>query len=218
MGWAIVIGMAALCFALLWRVGRVPRMSWELIGAALLLGLAGYAWQGRPALAGHPVQGRDALAEVDPALIEQRKAMSGRFGGEQQWLDTADSYGRNISARAAVVVMLGGVREYPKSADMWVGLGNALVNHSEGMITPAAQYAFQQGANLSPEHPGPPFFMGLALAQSGQLARAEALWSELLARAPAEAPWRADLETRLGALRMQMGMTPAAATPVQSGR
>jgi len=213
-GWIIVLAMAAAAFLALWRIGRVPRLSWELIGAGLLLGLAGYAWQGSPGLAGTPIAAKEQTADIDPALVTQRKAMMGSFGGEAEWLNTADTYGRLGSTRAAVTVMRGGVREHPKSADLWVGLGNALVNHTDGMITPAAQYAFQRAADLSPQHPGPPFFMGLALAQSGQLDRAEALWSELLARAPAEAPWRADLETRLGQLRAQMGKPPIAVAPL----
>jgi cytochrome c-type biogenesis protein CcmH len=210
-GWAMVIAMAAAAFLGLWRIGRVPRVTWELVGAALLLGLAGYAWQGSPGHAGTPVAARSDAANIDPALVEQRKAMMGSFGTEAQWLDTADTFGRLGSTRDAVTVMLGGIRAYPKSADLWVGMGNALVNHADGLMTPAAQYAFQQAANLSPQHPGPPFFMGLALAQSGQFDKADALWSELLARTPAQAPWRADLEQRLTQLRARMGMPPPAA-------
>ncbi|RJF92924.1 tetratricopeptide repeat protein [Sphingomonas cavernae] len=214
MGWIIVVALALAIWLLLWRFGRVPRLSYELIGAALLLGLAGYAWQGHPGQIGSPVQARADTANIDPKLIEQRKAMMGQFGTEAQWLDTADTYGRLGSTRAAVTVMRGAVHAYPKSADLWVGLGNALVAHGDGMISPAAQYAFQKAAQLSPEHPGPPFFMGLALAQSGQLDKAETLWSELLAQTPADAPWRADLEAKLGMLRAQMGVvSPTLAQP-----
>ena len=39
--------------------------------------------------------------------------------------------------------------------------------------------------------------MGMALAQSGRLAEARTIWAELLARAPAQAGYRADLEARL---------------------
>ncbi len=211
MGWIIIAVMALAIWLLLWRFGRVPRLSWELIGAALLLGLAGYAWQGHPGQVGSPVQARETAANIDPKLIEQRKVMMGQFGTEAQWLDTADTYGRLGSTRAAVTVMRGAVHAYPKSADLWVGLGNALVAHGDGMMSPAAQFAFQKAAQLSPEHPGPPFFMGLALAQSGQLDKAEALWADLLARTPAAAPWRADLESKLSLLRRQMAVVSPAA-------
>ncbi|MFN3458215.1 MAG: tetratricopeptide repeat protein, partial [Novosphingobium sp.] len=81
--------------------------------------------------------------------------------------------------------------------DLWVSLGNALVGHSDGLITPAAQFAFQKAASIAPDHPGPPFFMGLALAQSGRLADARAMWAELLRRSPDDAPYRADLVERI---------------------
>jgi cytochrome c-type biogenesis protein CcmH/NrfG len=42
------------------------------------------------------------------------------------------------------------------------GLGNALVLHADGMMTPAAELAFQRAAKLAPDHPGPKFFYGLA--------------------------------------------------------
>lgn len=210
MGWIAVAALAALSFVLLWRIGKTPRGTWEAIGAALLLGVAGYALQGSPAQPGAPREGRKEVTEIDPALVEQRRAMMGRFGSEAQWLDTADTYGRLGSTRAAVGVMQGAVKENPNSADLWVGLGNALVNHADGMMTPAAQFAFQRAATISPEHPGPPFFIGLSLAQTGQVDRASAVWRDLLARTPPQAPWRADLEMRLA----QIGGAPPLPAPV----
>ena len=47
--------------------------------------------------------------------------------------------------------------------------------------------------------------MGLAFAQAGQIDRAEQIWRDLLARAPADAPWRADLEQRLAMIAGAQG-------------
>ena len=55
MGWVFAILLAALSFAALWKSGRCPRMALELAGAAILVGLAGYAWQGSPQMPGNPV-------------------------------------------------------------------------------------------------------------------------------------------------------------------
>jgi cytochrome c-type biogenesis protein CcmH len=98
------------------------------------------------------------------------------------------------------------VQQSPNNADLWVGLGNALVIHGGGMMSPAAQLAFDRAARISPEHPGPPFFMGMAYAQAGQIEKAAEIWRALLARAPADAPWRPDLEKRIAELEaMQAG-------------
>ena len=56
MGWLFAIGFAALAFIALWRSGRCPRVALELAGAALLLAIAGYGWQGSPGMPGKPVK------------------------------------------------------------------------------------------------------------------------------------------------------------------
>lgn len=201
MGWIIMLGLAAIAGGALWKWGGLPRSAFEPIAAALLLGLAGYALQGSPGLPGHPVQAPDTASRANEAEIEVRNKMGEqRFGSGPSWLMAADGAMRAGSPMAAVTFIKTGLKENPRDPDLWVGLGNALVVHNGGMVSPAATYAFQKAAEIAPDHPGPPFFMGLALAQSGQFAQARAIWTELLARAPAEAPWRADLEARLAQL------------------
>lgn len=55
MGWVVAVLMAVLSWIGLWRSGRVPRIALEIVGAALLLALAGYGWQGSPGMPGKPV-------------------------------------------------------------------------------------------------------------------------------------------------------------------
>jgi cytochrome c-type biogenesis protein CcmH len=99
-----------------------------------------------------------------------------------------------------------GLLKSPNNPDLWVGLGNALLVHGGGQISPAAQFAFEKAATLSPNHPGPPFFLGLGLAQAGKMDEAGQIWRGLLARAPEGAPWKADIETRLA----EIGQMPIA--------
>ena len=201
MGWLIILGLTAIVGGALWKWGGLPRSAFEPVAAALLLGLAGYALQGSPALPGHPVQPPEDTSKANEAEIATRSKMGEqRFGNGPAWLIAADGAMRAGAPMAAVTYIKSGLKENPRDPDLWVGLGNALVVHSGGMVSPAATYAFQRAAEISPQHPGPPFFMGLALAQSGQFAQARAIWTELLARAPADAPWRADLEARLAQL------------------
>ncbi|MBB5687418.1 tetratricopeptide repeat protein [Sphingobium boeckii] len=212
MGWLIIVAMALVAAGALWKIGRLPRESYELVGAALLLGLSGYAWQGHPAQAGSPIAQKSKNAEVDPALVEQRKNMTGRFSGEAQWLDTADAYARYGSTRDAVNVMRGAVKEYPNNATLWTGLGSALLNHGNGIMSPAAQFAFERALKLQPQHPGPPFYLGLSLLQAGQPDKALQVWTDQLAATPRDAPWHADLEQRVSRLRTEMGLPPLPVT------
>lgn len=207
MGWVILLVFAAIVGALLWRFGRLPKGGLEYVGAALLLGIAGYAWQGHPDLPGSPV--RPAAPDIggELAVTAERRAMMGQFNGAAQWIDTSEALIRNGNTGNAVAILTTATRRYPQNADLLVGLGNALVEHGGGTINPAAQYAFQKAANLSPQHPAPPFFFGLALARSGQLDQAAAIWHELLERTPPNASWRGDLEKRIAQIDAERGLS-----------
>lgn len=205
MTWVIVLLAALAVFLGLVLILKLPRSGWEWVAAALLIGIAGYALQGHPGMAGAPKPPIEDLAAADEALLKQRQSMGEAFGSGQSWLIIADGMSRRGQYASAAQVLRTGIRQSPNDPDLWVALGNALVAHSEGFISPAAQYAFQRAATLAPDHPGPPFFMGLALAQSGRLAEARTLWAELLARAPEGAPWKSDLEARLAQLDAMIG-------------
>lgn len=201
MGWVIALGLIVAVGAALWKWGGLPRAALEPIAAALLLGLAGYALQGSPTLRSHPVRPAEDASKANEADIEIRKEMAEqRFGDGPSWLMAADGAMRAGLPTAAVTYIKSGLKQHPRDPDLWVGLGNALVVHNGGIVSPAATYAFQKAAEIAPDHPGPPFFMGLALAQSGQFGQARAIWTELLKRSPPDAPWRADLEQRLASL------------------
>ena len=210
MGWIILFVLAALVFGLLLWLGKLPRSVYELTGAALLLGIAGYAWQGQPGMAGVSVEPAEKPNSFDDDSIQSRNEMGERFGSAREWLVFSDSLNRAGKHGAAANYLRNGVKEHPEDPDLWVGLGNALVVHADGVITPAAQFAFQKAADISPEHPGPPFFLGLAYAQSGKIDQARAIWSELLERSPEEAPWRADLESRMAEIEKMQPSLPKA--------
>lgn len=201
MSWALIIALAALAFAALVFLFKVPRGGWEAVGAALLLGLAGYALQGSPAQPGAPKAPAAQNKGNGQALVAARQQLRASGAqGTSSWLVIGDAMARNGQYADAASVLLGAVEKNPKDAEGWLALGNALVGHSEGALTPAALYAYQRAATADPAHPGPPFFLGLALAQSGRLNEGRALWAELLARSPKDAPWRADLAERLSKL------------------
>ena len=210
MGWIIIFLLVLICAAALIWFGKLSRSTYEITAAALLLGVAGYAWQGNPGMAGVSVEPKEDANSFDDTTIDARDEMGERFGTAREWLVFSDSLNRAGKHGAAANYLRNGVKEHPDDPDLWVGLGNALVVHANGVITPAAQFAFQKAADISPEHPGPPFFLGLAYAQSGKIDQARAIWTELLARSSEDAPWREDLESRLAAME-QMQSTP----PVQ---
>ena len=193
----------------LWRFAKMPRVALERTGAALLLGIAGYAWQGNPMQPGNPVESAASKPPPEEISAALRKATASKFGAEGEILSYADAYIKSGHSQAAVSAVRAGLLKSPNNPDLWVGLGNALVVHSDGQMSPASQFAFEKAATLSPNHPGPPFFLGLGLAQAGKMDDAGQVWRGLLSRAPDGAPWKADLEARLA----EIGQTQIAKTP-----
>ena len=169
----------------------------QLAAAALLVGAAGYAFGGRPGLAGAPAG--EAKAQAPIPLTDFRHAFFGRFGPTEHWLLIAESFARRGETENAAKTLQAAVREHPGDPVLWVGLANALTDHSGG-LTPASELAFRRAIELAPGHPAPRFFLGLAIARSGDPQQGLAMWRELLAEAPADAGWRPLVEDAIRAV------------------
>ncbi len=195
-GWIALLLLLAMTLLLL-RVLGVRGGYLQLTAAALLFGAAGYALHGRPDLDSSP-RGRSIEAAPVP-LTQLRHAFFGQFSGGEHWILISESYARRGDTEKAAGVMRSAVRERPNNIALWIGLGNALVDHA-GTVTPASQLAFRRADSLAPGHPAPQFFFGLALARSGDGASAVMLWRDLLAKAPADAGWRPLVEDAIAVL------------------
>lgn len=215
MGWAIMIALTLLAGAGLGVFLRRDKGALQFLAAALLLALAGYSWQGRPGFAGAPKRPPERQQLPDSEFEKSREGMLGRFDRAAYWLNLSEGFQRHGDTQSAAEVLQTAVRRNPRDPDLWVGFGNSLVVHAGGMMTPAAQLAFSRAARLAPDHPAPPFFYGLALAQGGNYDEAERIWRGLVAAAPPGAEYRRVIEERLLALDQAraMGRIPASAPP-----
>ena len=198
--------LAAAAVMLLWML-KVRGSILTLAAAALMVGAAGYALQGRPTLDGSP---HLAAGRAPPLpLTAARKALMGQFTAADTWITISEGYAARGNTADAVGVMNSAIRARPTDYALWVGLGNALADHAQ-TLTPAARFAFQRAAELAPNHPAPAFFLGLAEARSGKPDEAVKRWREILASAPADASWRPLVEDATVALG---GDKPAALAP-----
>jgi cytochrome c-type biogenesis protein CcmH len=206
--WLLVTGAAIVTAAALIFLGKVPSASRPLVGAAVMLGMAGYALQGNASLPGKPVQTVRELQGFGEEIKDRQQGMQDRFGPATMWISMSDGFMRTGKTENAAKALQRGLKIHPDDVDLWVGLGNALVAHGGGMMSPASALAFDHAVRLQPDHPAPPFFAGLAMAQSGDFSGAERVWINLLERTPDGAPWEADLKARLEQLRAAMGKSP----------
>jgi cytochrome c-type biogenesis protein CcmH len=129
----------------------------------------------------------------------------GQFDYSDTWLNMADALASRGNTQDAVNLLRTQVARRPTDYKLWVGLGNALFDHSR-TLSPAARYAYARAAQLAPGYPAPPFFLGLAEARSGNPEEAVRLWRGILANAPANASWRPMVED--GILLMTSSSVP----------
>jgi hypothetical protein len=205
-GWVMLVLFGAAIFGALWISG-VARTLWTTVGAALMLGAAGYAIQERAGLPGHPVEDNADPVAVYPQVIELRDQMLGRFTGDGAYLIASDALMRSGSRDTGARIVLMGANQYPRSLTLWTGLGTAIAQHDGGAVSPAARLAFDQATRLAPEHPAPPFFRGLAYVQSGDFRKGRAYWAQALALSPRAAPYREGIALRLAALDAMIAQT-----------
>jgi cytochrome c-type biogenesis protein CcmH/NrfG len=202
MGWLILILMAAAVLASLWRFARLDRAGLQFVASALLLALAGYAWQGSPGFAGSPRRAAERPPPPETAFMTLRRDMFGQFDTADRWLIIAELYLRRGDTAQGAGMIRSGLRAHPQNAVLWVAYGDALAAHGDGLLSPAADYAFRRGIALAPRHPGPRIFHGIAFAQNGRLDEAELSWRQALALAPPDAPWRGALERQIELIRL----------------
>jgi cytochrome c-type biogenesis protein CcmH len=204
MGWIILLLLALGSLALLWTLG-VRRGLLTAGAAALFLGASGYALQGRPDVPGAPAAIGDAH-DIFP-LTDARHAFFGHFTPAESWLRMSEALERDGHSEDAVGILQNAVKRYPADPQLWIGLGNALVDHAR-RLTPPAELAYKRAAEMAPGHPAAPFFYGLALARSGDRQNAVAMWQQILKTAPADAEWRPLVEQGVAALSRPPSATP----------
>jgi cytochrome c-type biogenesis protein CcmH len=109
--------------------------------------------------------------------------------------------GRGWSVLAPVLARLGryddAVRAFRNSityngdsADRRADLGEALAGAAGGVVTSEAKAEFERAVALNADEVKASYFLGLAAEQDGRSAEAASIWRAMLAKAPADAPWR----------------------------
>lgn len=187
---ALTFAAAAVAVGALWLLGVRGR---TLIAAVAAMALAG----GGVALTATPKpEAVEAKSRELRSLSEARHVFYGRFSAAEGWLVMSDGLARGGNSADVVGILQNAVRRYPGDAQLWVGLGNALVDHA-GAITPPAEFAFARAASITPGYPGPIFFRALAEARFGDRAAAARMWRAMLDNAPPDAAWRPMVEQGL---------------------
>jgi len=175
-----------------------------------------YLWLGSPQLPGEPLAARMAAVHANAPvakLVAQVEAHLEKNPNDARgYAVLAPVYLRlgrfadAVNANRKVIALSG------ETAEREADLGEALTAAANGIVTAEAKTAFDRAVALDANSPKANFFLGLAAQQDGERDKAAAIWRDLLAKAPAGAPWAATVQQALA----EIGQ-PAAPAPSEAG-
>jgi cytochrome c-type biogenesis protein CcmH len=159
-----------------------------------LVAIAFYLPLGSPQLADFPLAQRTRAPDVTQPL-------DNLVAQVEQHLEKNPTDGRGWNVLAPVLAKLGryddAVRAYHNSiiysgdsAARRADLGEALAAAAGGVVTSEAKAEFERAIALDADEVKASYFLGLAAEQDGRTAEAASMWRTMLAKAPADAPWR----------------------------
>ncbi|GGI22038.1 cytochrome c-type biogenesis protein CycH [Bradyrhizobium guangdongense] len=183
-----------------WRRGAavLALVGLPLVAAAIYVPL------GSPALHDFPLAQREREA-ARPGMAQSLENLVAQV---QQHLEKNPNDGRGWNVLAPVLERLGrfdeAVRAYRnsityngESAERRSDLGEAIAAAAGGVVTADAKTEFERAHALNADDPKANYFLGLAAEQDGRKDEAANIWRALLAKAPADAPWRPLVQTSL---------------------
>lgn len=169
-----------------------------------ILALATYEIYGSPHLLSQPpgmqVQRQADRMELQQAVAQIEAHLAKNPQDGRGWEVIAPVYIRMGRIDDAVKAYEAAVRYQPPDADRFANYGEALVLAKDGLISAEAQAAFEQAVRLDRNAAKARFYLARAAVQDGQIDKAKAAYEELLALAPADAPWVGAVRQELAAL------------------
>ena len=201
----------------LWR-----RPATAIIGLALLPvgAIAFYLMLGSPDMPGAPLAGRLAAQQNESrsveALLSQVEAHAERNPNDgRAWEVLAPVYMRIGRYDDAVNALRNSLRLNGSNAAREADLGEALVAAANGVVTVEAKAQFDRALVLDKEDVMARFYLGMAADQDGRRAEAEAIWRDIIAKAP---PGAAYLEMIRHTLERKAPATASAAAATAPAR
>lgn len=201
-----------------------PERPWSRMTVAALalalpvLGFATYLSLGRPDLPSQLVAERPQARMTDPLpeLYDQAARLEEQLARApddvQGWLRLGRLQVELGEMDRAIASYRRAVQEAPDDHAIRVELADVLTTAAGGVVTPDARELFEQSlAAAGGEAAADPraiYFLGVADAQAGDLTGAIERWRRLLARAPAQAPWREQLVDSIRVAASQAGIDP----------
>ena len=184
---------------------------------AVPAGSAGLYWQlGAPSMPDMPLAAREQERAPSREIPDEVRSMvaglEARLADDpddlQGWLMLGRSQLAMDRPDAAIEAYRRAYDMAPETVETIIGLSDALLERSMGVVTPEVRQLMFRLAELEPGDPRPLYFAGLADAQAGDYNTALDRWRVLLENTPADAPWREQIEPSIVQAARQLGLDP----------
>ncbi len=197
-------------------VSNIRLRRWAAVIALVglpVVAAAFYLPLGSPQLGDFPLAQRSRAPDVSQPL-------DNLVAQVQAHLEKNPTDGRGWNVLAPVLARLGrydeAVLAYHNSityngdsAERRADLGEAIAAAAGGVITSEAKAEFERAIAQNADEVKASYFLGLAAEQDGRAAEAASIWRTMLAKAPADAPWRPLVQAALA----RVGGSTAPALP-----
>lgn len=172
----------------------VPLVAWGV-----------YPLFGKPDMPSMPLAERlSASADrgsVDELVARAEAHLAQNPDDVRGWDVLAPIYLRLGRAADAVNAYRSSIRIAGENFPRVLGLGEALATASGGTVTAEAEGFFRKAADLEPNDVRPQFYLAQAEMQDGRMDLAANRLQAFLDKAPADAPWRGQIEQAIARLR-----------------
>jgi cytochrome c-type biogenesis protein CcmH len=166
---------------------------------------------GSPSMADFPLAQRartpEATQSLDNLVAQVEQHLEKNPADGRGWSVLAPVLGRLGRLDEAVRAFRNSITYNGESADRRADLGEALVAAAGGVVTAEAKTEFERAMALNADEVKASYFLGLAAEQDGRAEEAASIWRAMLAKAPANAPWRPLVQAAL----VRVGGSPAPA-------
>ena len=201
------------------------------LGVVMMLAVAGgvaftYFSLGNPGMPDQPLAERARAARAngmpmpEGGVTEMAQRLRARLesdgGNVEGWMLLARTYESlermDLSLGAfAKAVDVGG-----REAGILSAYAAALVSAANGKVSTKARQAFQEVLGKEPNDVRARFYLGEAKIQDGDRKGGLQDWVNLVASAPADAPWKAQVQEQVNALAAEIGVDPATLKPASN--
>lgn len=179
-----------------------------------------YLSQGSPGLPDQPFQARMEVPAsqlpVAALVVRVEQRLKEKPDDLRGWEVLAPSYVALRRYDDAVMAWMRAISLGGETAARLASLGEAQVFAANGIVVPAARQTLARAEGLDPLEPRAQYYLGLAEIEDGKKEAALKRWKALVARAPADARWKAGIETEIAGLEAAPAMPGPSAADVEA--